>query len=61
MEVFFRLNAQGRTVIIVTREHDIAAYAHRIIQVKDGLVAGDETGEEVEKCSGKASLLPSRG
>jgi putative ABC transport system ATP-binding protein len=28
--------------VLVTHEHDIAEYAHRIIHLKDGKVAGDE-------------------
>jgi ABC-type lipoprotein export system ATPase subunit len=28
--------------VLVTHEHDIAAYAHRVIHLKDGVVAGDE-------------------
>jgi putative ABC transport system ATP-binding protein len=27
--------------VLVTHEHDIAEYAHRIIQIKDGVIAGD--------------------
>jgi ABC-type lipoprotein export system ATPase subunit len=31
--------------VLVTHEHDIAEYAHRIIYIKDGLVARDEVKE----------------
>lgn len=43
MDIFCRLNAQGRMVIMVTHEPDIAAYARRVIQIRDGLVIKDET------------------
>jgi putative ABC transport system ATP-binding protein len=42
MALFDELQAKGNTVVLVTHEHDIAEYAHRIISVRDGQVAGDE-------------------
>jgi len=42
MALFDRLHHQGNTIVLVTHEHDIAAYAHRIIHLKDGKIAGDE-------------------
>lgn len=45
MGIFERLNAMGRTVILVTHEPDIAEYAKRVIHVRDGLVVRD-TKEE---------------
>jgi ABC-type lipoprotein export system ATPase subunit len=44
MSLFRRLNAeQGITVVLVTHEHDVAAYAKRQIHFKDGRVIADET------------------
>jgi len=42
MALFDELQAKGNTVVLVTHEHDIAEYAHRIISIRDGVVAGDE-------------------
>jgi putative ABC transport system ATP-binding protein len=41
MGVFERLHAGGNTVVLVTHEADIAAYAHRIIHIRDGQVEKD--------------------
>jgi putative ABC transport system ATP-binding protein len=42
MGLFDRLHQQGNTIIVVTHEHDIAMYAHRIIYIRDGKVEKDE-------------------
>jgi len=42
MALFDRLHHEGNTIVLVTHEHDIAEYAHRVIHFKDGKVAGDE-------------------
>jgi putative ABC transport system ATP-binding protein len=41
MSVFKRLHEAGNTIIIVTHEADIAAYAHRVIHIRDGQVEKD--------------------
>lgn len=42
MKLFDEIHTNGNTVIVVTHEEDIAAHAHRIIRLKDGLVEKDE-------------------
>lgn len=42
MELFVNINAEGSTVILVTHEPDIAAYARRIIRFADGRILSDE-------------------
>jgi putative ABC transport system ATP-binding protein len=42
MDIFQELNREGRTVVMVTHEMDIAQHATRIIRFKDGLVVQDE-------------------
>jgi putative ABC transport system ATP-binding protein len=41
MGVFARLHEGGNTIILVTHEPDIAAYAHRVISIRDGQVEKD--------------------
>jgi putative ABC transport system ATP-binding protein len=43
MKLFDKLHSEGNTVILVTHERDIAEYAHRIISIRDGKIASDET------------------
>ncbi|MFV0375866.1 MAG: ABC transporter ATP-binding protein [Mangrovibacterium sp.] len=38
MEILKEINAAGKTVIIVTHEHDIAAMTKKIVRLKDGLI-----------------------
>ena len=42
LSVFDRLNAAGRTVVVITHEPDVAAHAHRVIRVADGMIVADE-------------------
>jgi putative ABC transport system ATP-binding protein len=42
MALFQRLNAQGTTMVVVTHEPDVAVYATRIVQMRDGRIWRDE-------------------
>lgn len=41
MDVLTKLNQKGNTIILVTHEEDIAAYAKRKVRLKDGLIISD--------------------
>ena len=41
MRLFDEIYRNGNTVIVVTHEEDIAAYAHRVIRLRDGRVESD--------------------
>ncbi len=45
MELLSELNQSGMTIVLVTHEHDIARYARRILELRDGLLIHD-TAEE---------------
>lgn len=42
MDIFQSLHKQGRTIILITHEPDIAAFAQRVIHVRDGKIIRDE-------------------
>ena len=42
MKLFCALNDEGRTIILVTHEEDIALYSKRIIKIVDGEIHSDE-------------------
>jgi putative ABC transport system ATP-binding protein len=39
-ELFGRLNAEGKTVLFVTHDRELAGRAHRVVEIRDGLVVG---------------------
>jgi len=41
MEIFGHIQAAGNTVVLVTHEEDIAAYAKRVVRLRDGVVESD--------------------
>lgn len=41
-ELFRRLNAQGRTIIVVTHDMEVASFAKRIVYLRDGKVEREE-------------------
>jgi len=48
MEILRELNAEGRTVILITHDNEIAARARRVIKIKDGHIEED-SGEKEEQ------------
>jgi putative ABC transport system ATP-binding protein len=42
LAIFERLNAEGRTVVLITHEDDVARRARRIIRLADGRILSDE-------------------
>jgi putative ABC transport system ATP-binding protein len=57
MALFQALNEQGITVIIVTHEPDIAQYAHRVIDVRDGQIMKDHVVAERRRAADDVLML----
>ncbi|HEX3978437.1 MAG TPA: ABC transporter ATP-binding protein [Solirubrobacteraceae bacterium] len=41
LDIFERLSGEGRTIILITHEHEVAAHAERIIELSDGHIISD--------------------
>ena len=48
MAILEKLHGQGHTIIVVTHDSDIAAYAHRIVRIADGRITSDELQQKGE-------------
>ena len=46
MEILTELNGEGKTIVVVTHEPDIAAHASRILRFKDGKLVEDTRGRQ---------------
>ena len=42
MDIFLALNRAGITILMVTHEESVAAYARRLVKFKDGVIVSDE-------------------
>ena len=41
MEAFLELHRKGHTIVLITHEPEIAAFAERVIFIRDGLIESD--------------------
>ena len=48
LQVFAQLNAEGRTVVMITHEDEVAAHAKRIIRLRDGEITEDHRQAALE-------------
>jgi macrolide transport system ATP-binding/permease protein len=55
MAILVKLNQEGHTVILVTHDSEIAAYAQRVVHIADGRITSDEA-QPAEKAGPQATL-----
>jgi len=58
MALFQELNKQGKTIVFVTHEPDIAAFSGRTITLKDGKVIKDHKNENIRSAKDMLAALP---
>lgn len=56
MDIFMNLYKQGRTIILVTHEPEIATYASRNVVLKDGLIVEDKPNHHMAGLAGGAHV-----
>lgn len=56
--IFQRLNAQGRTILMVTHEWDVAMHCKRIVRFKDGRIISDELVDKPLNALEELAKLP---
>ena len=44
MEIFQEMNREGRTIVLITHDREVAAAANRRVYIRDGLIERDEVG-----------------
>ena len=49
LDLFDQINAAGRTVVVITHEHDVAMRAKRIIRMRDGKIIEDAPNHQNQK------------
>lgn len=58
LAIFQRLNAQGKTIVMVTHEYDVAMHCRRIVRFKDGRLVADESVEQPLDALEELAKLP---
>jgi putative ABC transport system ATP-binding protein len=51
MALLNRLHEGGNTIVLVTHEPDIAEYAHRVVHIRDGIIASDVVSSRIRKAA----------
>ena len=60
LAIFKRLHRDGRTVILVTHDHEVAEHADRVIVLKDGTIAEDRSVPRPRDAEQECKTLPEK-
>jgi putative ABC transport system ATP-binding protein len=58
MALFQELNKQGKTILFVTHEPDIATFTGRTIVLKDGYIIKDSLNENIQSAAKALAAMP---
>jgi putative ABC transport system ATP-binding protein len=58
MRLLRDLNQQGRTIVLITHEADIAAFAQRVVRLRDGVIVSDERRPAATDMEGVVGFSP---
>ena len=58
LALFQRLNREGRTILMITHDHDVAEYAHRVLVLRDGCIVEDRAVSEPRNAEEELRALP---
>ena len=58
LSIFQRLNREGRTIVLITHNEEVAEYARRILVLRDGRIVEDGVVREPRDAEAELSILP---
>lgn len=58
MSIFQKMNAQGKTIVLVTHEQDIASFTKRQVTFRDGKIFSDEINKDPLDANKELEKLP---
>ena len=58
LSIFQRINGEGRTVVLVTHEPDVAAHCGRIVRMRDGVVSSDDRVASPQRAADSLAAMP---
>lgn len=61
LAIFQELNRQGKTVVLVTHDADVASMANRVVEIVDGRISSDREVESPKDAAEELALLPENG
>ena len=61
MDLLTELNAEGHTIIVVTHDMEVAGYARRIIEIRDGEIISDSGGDALPSPATSAAARTKTG